>query len=109
MIRRSFLSAEDRRHLIALARDGSAASRLTRRRARWCCWTPTQFLVDYAIGSNSCENSSGERPARTSATIWRRKFRWVGLCGKFRWLEARCWEKELPQWRKGPIPEVNGR
>ena len=31
MIRGGFLSAEDRRHLIALARDGSAASRLTRR------------------------------------------------------------------------------
>jgi hypothetical protein len=31
MIRSGFLSAEDRRHLIALARDGSAASRLTRR------------------------------------------------------------------------------
>jgi hypothetical protein len=29
MIRGGFLSAEDRRHLIALARDGSAASRLT--------------------------------------------------------------------------------
>ena len=31
MIRGGFLSAEDRRHLIALARDGSVASRLTRR------------------------------------------------------------------------------
>src|SRR5215475_11776086 len=31
MIRGGFLSAEDRRTLIALARDGSAASRLTRR------------------------------------------------------------------------------
>jgi hypothetical protein len=31
MIRGGFLSAEVRRHLIALARDGSAASRLTRR------------------------------------------------------------------------------
>ena len=31
MIRGGFLSAEDRRYLIALARDGSAASRLTRR------------------------------------------------------------------------------
>ena len=31
MIRGGFLSAEDRGHLIALARDGSAASRLTRR------------------------------------------------------------------------------
>jgi transposase len=31
MIRGGFLSAEDRQHLIALARDGSAASRLTRR------------------------------------------------------------------------------
>jgi hypothetical protein len=31
MIRGGFLSAKDRRHLIALARDGSAASRLTRR------------------------------------------------------------------------------
>jgi hypothetical protein len=31
MICGGFLSAEDRRHLIALARDGSAASRLTRR------------------------------------------------------------------------------
>src|SRR6202049_1490863 len=31
MIRGGFLSAEDRRHLIALARDGSAASRRTRR------------------------------------------------------------------------------
>src|ERR1700750_3092518 len=31
MIRGGFLSAEDRRHLIALARDGSPASRLTRR------------------------------------------------------------------------------
>ena len=31
MIRGGFLSAEDRRHLIALARDGSAASRVTRR------------------------------------------------------------------------------
>ena len=31
MIRGGFLSAEDRRHLIALARDGSTASRLTRR------------------------------------------------------------------------------
>jgi hypothetical protein len=31
MIRGGFLSAEDRRHLIALARDGSAAARLTRR------------------------------------------------------------------------------
>jgi hypothetical protein len=29
--RGGFLSAEDRRYLIALARDGSAASRLTRR------------------------------------------------------------------------------
>jgi DNA-binding NarL/FixJ family response regulator len=31
MIRGGFLSAEDRSQLIALARDGSAASRLTRR------------------------------------------------------------------------------
>jgi hypothetical protein len=31
MIRGGFLNAEDRRHLIALARDGSAAARLTRR------------------------------------------------------------------------------
>ena len=31
MIRGGFLSAEDRKHLIALARDGSAAARLTRR------------------------------------------------------------------------------
>jgi hypothetical protein len=31
MIRDGFFSAEDRRHLIALARDGSAALRLTRR------------------------------------------------------------------------------
>src|ERR1700693_5544142 len=31
MIRGGFLSAEDRRHLLALARDGSLASRLTRR------------------------------------------------------------------------------
>jgi hypothetical protein len=31
MIRSGFLSAEDRRHLIALVRNGSAASRLTRR------------------------------------------------------------------------------
>src|SRR5271154_5402639 len=31
MIRGGFLSAEDRKHLIALARDGLAASRLTRR------------------------------------------------------------------------------
>jgi DNA-binding NarL/FixJ family response regulator len=31
MIRGGFLSAEDRKTLIALARDGSAASRLTRR------------------------------------------------------------------------------
>src|ERR1700758_3769311 len=31
MIRSGFLSLEDRRQLIALARDGSAASRLTRR------------------------------------------------------------------------------
>src|SRR6516164_11418691 len=31
MIRGGFLSAEDRRYLIALARDGSEASRLTRR------------------------------------------------------------------------------
>jgi hypothetical protein len=39
MIRGGFLSAEDRKHLIALARDGSAASRLTRRANAWCCWT----------------------------------------------------------------------
>jgi hypothetical protein len=31
MIRAGFLSAEDRRHLITLARHGLAASRLTRR------------------------------------------------------------------------------
>jgi hypothetical protein len=31
MIRGGFLNAEDRRHLIALARDGSAAARQTRR------------------------------------------------------------------------------
>src|SRR3977135_2086796 len=33
---------------------------------------PTQFLIDCAVGSNSCASSSGERPARTSSTIWRR-------------------------------------
>jgi hypothetical protein len=33
---------------------------------------PTQFLIDCAVGSNSRASSSGERPARTSSTIWRR-------------------------------------
>src|SRR5205807_10252484 len=32
----------------------------------------TQFLIDCAVGSNSCASSSGERPAYTSSTIWRR-------------------------------------
>src|SRR3954453_1128044 len=32
----------------------------------------TQFLIDCAVGSNSCANSSGERPAFTNSTIWRR-------------------------------------
>src|SRR6476469_906316 len=31
-----------------------------------------QFLIDCAVGSNSPASSSGERPARTSSTIWRR-------------------------------------
>jgi hypothetical protein len=39
MIRGGFLCAEDRDQLIALARDGSTVSRLTRRATRWCCWT----------------------------------------------------------------------
>jgi hypothetical protein len=32
----------------------------------------TQFLIDCAVGSNSCANASGVRPARTNSTIWRR-------------------------------------
>src|SRR5262249_41117390 len=31
-----------------------------------------QFLIDCAVGSNSRASSSGDRPARTSSTIWRR-------------------------------------
>src|SRR5213078_2153902 len=31
-----------------------------------------QFLIDCAVGSNSRASSSGERPARTRSTIWRR-------------------------------------
>src|SRR5262249_51901846 len=33
---------------------------------------PNQFLIDCAVGSNSRASSSGDRPARTSSTIWRR-------------------------------------
>src|SRR6516165_10036781 len=53
MIRGGFLSAEDRRHLIALARDGSAASRLTRRANAlvlpddgWSCEEVAQVFVE---------------------------------------------------------------
>jgi transposase len=52
MIRGGFLSAEDRRQLIALARDGSAASRLTRRANAvvlldkgWSCQQVAQALL----------------------------------------------------------------
>ena len=46
MIRGGFLSEEDRKALIALARDGLAAGRVTRRAnavvllepTLWCCW-----------------------------------------------------------------------
>src|SRR5215831_4909636 len=31
-----------------------------------------QFLIDCAVGANSRASSSGERPARTRSTIWRR-------------------------------------
>src|SRR5262249_37829480 len=37
-------------------------------RSHWA----NQFLIDCAVGSNSRASSSGERPARTSSTIWRR-------------------------------------
>src|SRR5262245_58025212 len=33
-------------------------------------WT-TQFRIDLAVGSNSLASSPGDRPARTSSTIWR--------------------------------------
>jgi len=49
MIRGGFLSAEDRRHLIALARDGSAASRPTRRSGRhWRGWRSRRTLLPAA-------------------------------------------------------------
>ncbi len=32
----------------------------------------TQFLIDCAVGSNSCASSSGVRPACTNSIIWRR-------------------------------------
>src|ERR1700739_343451 len=47
MIRGGFLSAEDRSQLIALARDGSAVSRMTRRANAWVVlddgWSGQQF------------------------------------------------------------------
>src|SRR6516225_9700669 len=49
----------------------AVVSPLPRRPASHSAW-PTQFLIDCAVGSNSCARSSGERPARTSSTIWRR-------------------------------------
>jgi hypothetical protein len=49
----------------------AVVSPLPPRPASHSAW-PTQFLIDCAVGSNSCASSSGKRPARTSSTIWRR-------------------------------------
>jgi len=71
MIRGGFLSAEDRRTLIALTRDGSAASRLTRRANAlvllddgWSCQEVADALLLTTTRSatgTSCSNSVGSR------------------------------------------------
>src|SRR6516162_8099655 len=55
-----------------LSSSRSAVVRPSPRRPASHSACPTQFLIDCAVGSNSCASSSGERPARTSSTIWRR-------------------------------------
>src|SRR5262249_62361642 len=59
-----------RRSWVSSSRS-AVVSPLPPRPASHSAW-PTQFLIDCAVGSNSCASSSGERPARTSSTIWQR-------------------------------------
>ena len=71
MIGGGFLGEEDRGKLVALARDGMAASRVTRRANRLCCWT-----TDGAVGTSPLRCFS-----TTTLCNWRKLFEQRGIEG----------------------------
>src|SRR5579862_5387638 len=105
MSRSTFSCRTSRRSRASSSRSALVSPSLRLPPSRSAC--ATQLLIDWAVGSNSRDSSSGVRPARTSSTIcWRNSggygFLVLGIVDSFL-------HKIQVSTKPGQLQELSGR